>query len=91
MRKTLGASTRQILMMLLKDFSKPVVIANIIAWPLAYLAVEAYLSIFIHRIPLTPIPFAVSLVITLVIAWASVGGQAVRAARTTPASVLRYE
>ena len=90
-RKTLGASTRQILMMLLKDFSKPVVIANIVAWPLAYLAVEAYLSIFIHRIPLTPVPFAVSLAITLVIAWVAVGGQAVRAARVKPATVLRYE
>jgi putative ABC transport system permease protein len=90
-RKTLGASTRQILVMLLKDFSKPVVVANVIAWPLAYLAVEAYLSIFIHRISLSPIPFALSLAATILIAWVAVGGQAVRAARVKPANVLRYE
>jgi putative ABC transport system permease protein len=90
-RKTLGASTRQILVMLLRDFSKPVIVANVIAWPLAYLAVNAYLSAFLHRITVTPLPFALSFAITLVIAWAAVGGQAMRAARVKPASVLRYE
>jgi putative ABC transport system permease protein len=90
-RKTLGASTRQILLMLLKDFSKPVIAANLIAWPLAYLAVEAYLSIFIHRIALSPAPFALSLAVTVLIAWVAVGGQAMRAARVKPAQVLRYE
>ena len=90
-RKTLGASTRRILAMLLKDFSKPVIIANVIAWPIGYIAAKAYLNIFIHRIALSPLPFLLSLVIAIAIAWASVGGQALRAARTKPASVLRYE
>jgi len=90
-RKTLGASTRQVLVMLLKDFSKPVLVANVIAWPLAYLAVQAYLGVFIHRIAVTPVPFALSLGTTILIAWVAVGGQAVRAARVRPASVLRYE
>ena len=90
-RKTLGANTRQIVMMLLRDFSKPVVIANVIAWPLAYLAARAYLNIFIHRIVLSPVPFALSLAITVLIAWVVVGGQTIRAARTKPATVLRYE
>jgi putative ABC transport system permease protein len=90
-RKTLGASTRQILVMLLRDFAKPVVVANVVAWPVAYIAVQAYLGVFIHRVSLSPAPFALSLVITLLIAWAAVGGQAIRAARTKPAAVLRYE
>ena len=90
-RKTLGASTRQIAVMLLKDFSKPVVAANIIAWPLAYLAANAYLNVFIHRIALSAAPFAASLAITVLIAWAAVGTQAFRAARVRPAAVLRYE
>jgi putative ABC transport system permease protein len=90
-RKTLGASTRQVLVMLLKDFSKPVLVANVIAWPLAYFAVQAYLGVFIHRITLSPVPFALSLAITILIAWVAVGGQAIRAARVRPASVLRYE
>jgi len=68
-----------------------VIAANLLAWPLAFIAVRAYLNIFIHRIALSPVPFALSLAITVLIAWAAVGGQAVRAARVRPASVLRYE
>jgi putative ABC transport system permease protein len=90
-RKTLGARTSQILMMLLKDFSKPVIVANIVAWPLAWLGAQAYLSIFVTRTPITPLPFLASLAITLAIAWLAVGGQAWRAARVKPARVLRYE
>jgi hypothetical protein len=47
--------------------------------------------VFIQRIPITPIPFAASLAIVLVIAWAAVGSQAWRAARANPATVLRFE
>ena len=90
-RKTVGARSSQILVMLLKDFSKPVLIANLVAWPLAYFAAQAYLSIFVTRTAVTPLPFVASLAITLVIAWAAVGGQAWRAARVKPAQVLKYE
>lgn len=90
-RKTIGASTGRILRLLLWDFSKPVVVANLIAWPLGFLAAQAYLSVFVHRIALTPVPFALSFVLTLMIAWAAVGGQVWRAARVKPANVLRYE
>jgi putative ABC transport system permease protein len=90
-RKTLGAGTSQIVLMLLKDFARPVLIANLAAWPLAYLATKAYLGVFIHRIALTPLPFVLSLFATLLIAWACVGFQSWRAARVKPARVLRYE
>jgi putative ABC transport system permease protein len=49
-RKTLGATTNQVIAMLLKDFAKPVIIANLVAWPLAYLAARFYLDVFMHRI-----------------------------------------
>ena len=90
-RKTLGASTRQVIFMLLRDFAKPVLIANLIAWPLAYFVAKAYLSPFVHRVALTPLPFLLSLVLTVGVAWAAIGSQAFRAARVTPAQVLRYE
>ncbi len=90
-RKTLGASTRQVAALLLRDFSKPIVIANLVAWPFAYWAVQAYLSVFVHRIAITPLPFIASFLIALIIAWAAVGGQTIRAARLRPATVLRYE
>jgi len=90
-RKSVGARKSQIVLMLLRDFSKPVLIANVIAWPLGYLAAQTYLRVFIQRIPITPMPFAASLAIVLVIAWAAVGSQAWRAARANPATVLRFE
>jgi putative ABC transport system permease protein len=90
-RKSVGARTDQIVTMLLTHFSKPVLVANLLAWPLAYFAAQQYLGIFIHRISLTPIPFVLSLGVALAIAWASVGSQALRAARVSPANVLRAD
>src|SRR5882672_6165311 len=62
-RKSMGARKRQIVAMLIKDFSKPVVIANVLAWPLGYFAGQAYLSVFIQRMPWTPLPFLASLAV----------------------------
>jgi putative ABC transport system permease protein len=90
-RKSVGARTEQIVAMLLRHFSKPVLVANLLAWPLAYFAAQQYLGIFIHRISLTPIPFVLSLGVALAIAWLSVGSQALRAARVSPATVLRAD
>ena len=90
-RKTLGASTQQILRLLLWDFSKPVVIANLVAWPLAFVGAQLYLNLFTTRAAITPWPFALSLAVTIFIAWIAVAGQTIRAARLKPATVLRYE
>jgi putative ABC transport system permease protein len=88
-RKTLGATTLGVIRLLLVDFSKPILIANLLAWPLAWLAAQAYLSAFTHRVALTPAPFAVSLALTLAIAWAAVLGEVLKAASVRPAEVLR--
>lgn len=90
-RKTLGASAMRVLRLMLWDFSKPVLVANVLAWPLAFVAAQAYLKAFADRTPLTPLPFLISLGVTLVIAWSTVAGQAYRAARLRPATVLRTE
>ena len=87
-RKTLGATSGVIVGMLLKDFGKPVVVANMVAWPLGYFAAQMYLSVFMHRIPLTPLPFAASLLVSIVIAWLAVGAQALKASQIQPANVL---
>jgi putative ABC transport system permease protein len=90
-RKTLGGTTTQMVALLLTGFSRPVLVANVIAWPAGYLAARAYLNQFSGSIALTPWPFAFSVVITLAIACLAVLGQTLRAARTTPAEVLRNE
>jgi putative ABC transport system permease protein len=90
-RKTHGASAGRIVSMLLASFSKPVVIANVLAWPLAYVAARAYLKTFRDPIQVGPLPFLASLAIVCAIAWLAVGTQTLRAARTRPAEVLRSE
>jgi putative ABC transport system permease protein len=90
-RKTLGASVRSIVQLLLTDFSKPVIVANIIAWPLAFITMQLYVSLFTQRTSLSIVPFISSLVMTVLIAWLAVAAQATRAARMNPATVLRTE
>jgi len=90
-RKTLGATARGVVLMLLRDFSKPVLIANLIAWPFAFFAGQLYFNLFTQRATMTPWPFLVSLVITLGIAWLAVGAQALRAASVKPANVLHAD
>jgi putative ABC transport system permease protein len=90
-RKTLGASTQRVVIMLLRDFARPIVVANLVAWPLAYLAARVYLSLFTERAAISPWPFVLGLLITLGVAWAAVGGHALLAARLKPARVLRFE
>ncbi len=90
-RKTLGSTVNQVTRLMLWSFSKPVVIASIIAWPLAFLAARLYLSMFVTRAALTPIPFVVGFVIVLGMTWLAVGRQAFTAARLNPGDVLHYE
>jgi putative ABC transport system permease protein len=75
--------------LLLAGFSKPVLVANLLAWPAGYVAARIYLNQFSEPIALTAWPFALSTVVTLAIASFAVLGQTVRAARTSPAEVLR--
>jgi putative ABC transport system permease protein len=85
-RKILGSSTARVLGLILWGFSKPVLIGNLIAWPFAYVAAQAYLRAFSEQIALTPTPFVFSLVATLLVAGLTVGIQAIRAAQVKPAA-----
>jgi putative ABC transport system permease protein len=90
-RKTHGASTGRIAAMLVAHFTKPVVIASVVVWPLAFIAARAYLDTFRDPIHLGPLPFVASLAATCAIAWLAVGLQTLRAARLRPADVLKHE
>jgi putative ABC transport system permease protein len=90
-RKVFGASATQVASLLLRGFGTPVVLANLVAWPAAYLAARAYLNLLRAPIALTLWPFVLALVVTLAIACIAVGGQTLRGARAQPAEVLRYE
>jgi len=90
-RKTLGASTSDILKLLIGQFLRPVLIANVIAWPLAWLAMQNWLSGFDQRISLNPLYFLAATALTLLIAVGTVAGQAYAVARSEPAKALRDE
>lgn len=90
-RKVLGARTRDILRLLVWQFSRPVIIANLIAWPVAWWLMRDWLNGFDQRIRLTPVPFIIAAAIALGIAIATVVGHALRVARANPIHALRYE
>jgi putative ABC transport system permease protein len=90
-RKSLGASVQQIVVMLLRDFSKPILIGNLLGWPLAYGYARIFESVYVQRPSITYEPFLESLVLGLVVAWITVFHKAWCAARLSPASVLRHE
>ena len=90
-RKVLGARTRDIVRLLVWQFSQPVLIANLIAWPVAWWLMRDWLNGFDQRIALGPTPFLISGAIALGIAIATVVGHSVRVARANPIHALRYE
>ena len=90
-RKVLGARTRDIVQLLVWQFSRPVIIANVIAWPVAWWLMRDWLNGFDQRIALTPVPFVIAALIALGIAIATVVGHAVKVARANPIHALRYE
>jgi putative ABC transport system permease protein len=90
-RKVLGARIRDIVRLLTWQFSKPVVIANLVAWPIAWWAMRDWLNSFDVRIDLTPGPFLLAGLLALAIAFGTVAGHAFRVARLNPIHALRYE
>jgi putative ABC transport system permease protein len=90
-RKTLGASTTDILKLLIGQFLRPVLIANLIAWPLAWWVMHGWLSGFDQRIALTPTYFVAATALTLLVAVGTVAGQAYAVARAEPAKALRHD
>jgi putative ABC transport system permease protein len=91
LRKTFGARTRDIVLLLLWQFSIPVLVANLIAWPVAYYYLHNWLDGYAYRISLNPLYFVGAGLAALVIAWATVIVHAAHVARANPIHALRYE
>jgi len=90
-RKVLGASMMNILTLLNKDFIKLVAIANLIAFPLAYILINKWLSAFEFRVGISFIPFAIAIGLSLLIALLTVSAQSVKVAKSNPIDALKYE
>jgi putative ABC transport system permease protein len=90
-RKVLGSSEFGIIWLLSSDFTKLVIASLIIALPVSYLITKNWLKSFAYRIDLEIWYFIGAALITLFIAWMTVGTQAVKAALANPVEALRYE
>jgi putative ABC transport system permease protein len=90
-RKALGASTFDVTRLLIWHFVKPVLLANAIAWPIAWWVMARWLGGFAYRIELSPVPFAIAGGGALAIAVATTAFHAVQVARSRPVLALRYE
>ena len=90
-RKVLGASVGNVVMLLTKDFTKLVAIAAMLATPLAYIAARQWLSSFTYSIELGVEIFVLTSLMALLIALLSVSYQSIRAALADPVKSLRYE
>jgi len=90
-RKVLGASTTNILTLLNKDFIKLVAIANIIAFPLAYIIINKWLSAYEYRINVSALPFIAAITLSVLIAILTVSIQSVKVAKANPVDALKYE
>ena len=90
-RKVMGASVTEIILILSRKFAVWVLIANIIAWPIAYYVMSNWLENFAYRVNINWFVFILSGLSTLIIALATIGLHTVRAANANPIKSLRYE
>jgi len=90
-RKVLGARVRDIVALLTFQFSKPVLLANLIAWPVAWFVADSWLSGFIYRIELSAVYFFTAGALTLAIASLTVASHAYKTARANPIAALKNE
>jgi len=90
-RKILGASVPNVVSLFSKEFTKLVLISNLIAWPAAYLIMNKWLQSFSYRTNIGIWTFLSSAVLALVIAFITVSYQSIKAALTNPVESLHYE
>jgi putative ABC transport system permease protein len=90
-RKAMGANIGDVMRLLLWQFAKPVLWANLLAWPVAGYIMYRWLLGFAYRIDLEPWPFVASSLVALVIAMITVSTHSVLVARANAVAALRYE
>jgi len=90
-RKVLGASISGIVLLLTKEFTKWVILANLIAWPIAYFVMSGWLQNFAYHINIGIWMFLLSAALALVTALITTSFHAVKTAASNPVDSLRYE
>ncbi len=90
-RRVFGASTPSLIKLLVTQFSIPIVIANLISWPLGYYFMRQYLDEYAHRIDLSIYVFLGVSLITLIIGWGTIASHILKMVNLKPANILRHD
>ena len=90
-RKVLGASVRQLVILLTREYTLLVLIANLIAWPVVYFAMQRWLREYAYHAEISWLLFPAAALIGLFIAWMTVSSQTLRAAGMNPVDSLRRD
>jgi putative ABC transport system permease protein len=90
-RRAMGATFANVIRLLSNEFVKLILLANLIAWPFAYLVANNWLNNFSKRIPVNLILFLYAGLGTLIIAILITSYRALKASSRNPADSLRYE
>ncbi|NIM12551.1 MAG: FtsX-like permease family protein [Candidatus Aminicenantes bacterium] len=90
-RKVMGATVAGIILLLTKEFTRLVILANLFAWPAAYLVMNNWIRNFPYRTSIGIWSFILSGGMALAIAWLTVSYRAIKAAKANPVDALRYE
>ncbi len=90
-RKVLGASVSSIIKLLVNEFVLLIVLANVIAWPLAFIVVKKWLENFAYRTDIGFFPFMLAGGLALIVALLTVSSQSLKTATANPVESLRYE
>jgi putative ABC transport system permease protein len=90
-RKVLGASVVSILALLSKEIILLILIANVIAWPMAWYTMREWLGTFAYHVDMSLVVFILSALMAVLIALFTIGSQTIKAGMTNPANILRSE
>ena len=90
-RKVLGAHIDDVVRLMSWSFAKPVLLANLVAWPVAFYFMKIWLESFALRIELSVWPFLLSGLFSLLLALTTVAGHALKVSRTHPAAALKVD
>ena len=90
-RKVLGATTENIIRLLSSEFLLLVLVANVVAAPVAYLAMQTWLADFAYRVDPQPASFLLAVATTGIVTLLTTASMAVRSAKLNPADILRGE
>ena len=90
-RKVLGASIKNIILLFSKEFTILILISSVIAIPVAYYMMNNWLQNFVFRIKINAGIFILAIVLSIIIAWIAVGYKSVKAAIANPVKSLRSE